>query len=207
MSGSCCWGSFSGSSGGAGGGSSDGVVPFECAGGEGEESSMKRMRPRTQLVLVVGFESVVDAVSNGGGGEGGISRIQTAALSELPEPRRMAGRPVDWMVRTMVDGGVVPVVVSMEVGREKAVECIPIRIKLYQIAVVRSEGASSAELLYQGVSQGLTRCPLRIHRIQEARRRWLRMLLASSWLLLLGKAARKSMCGRKLRRRRRWLRL
>ena len=51
--------------------------------------------------------------------------MQTAALLERPEPRRMAGRPVDWMVDIMVEGGVVPVVVSMEEGREKDVDCIP----------------------------------------------------------------------------------
>ena len=51
--------------------------------------------------------------------------MQTAALLERPEPRRMAGRPVDWMVDMMVEGGVVPVVVSMEVGREKDVDWIP----------------------------------------------------------------------------------
>ena len=51
--------------------------------------------------------------------------MHTAALSGLPEPRRMAGRPVDWMVDIMVEGGVVPVVVSMEVGMEKDVEWMP----------------------------------------------------------------------------------
>ena len=38
--------------------------------------------------------------------------MQTAALFALPDPRRIAGRPVDWMVEIMVEGGVVPVVVS-----------------------------------------------------------------------------------------------
>lgn len=68
------------------------------------------MRPRTGLG--VGIESVLDD-----GSVGASSRMQTAALLERPEPRRMAGRPVDWMVDIMVEGGVVPVVVSMEVGR------------------------------------------------------------------------------------------
>ena len=123
-------------------GSSDvaaGVAPSVClgGGGEGEESSMKRMRPRTEFGCIVddnfGRRVVSEEEEESKGG--GISRIQTAALSVLPEPRRMAGRPVDWMVRIMVDGGVVPVVVSMEVGREKVVEWIPI-YRCYQIVVV-----------------------------------------------------------------------
>lgn len=76
------------------------------------------MRPRTGLG--VGIEAALDD-----GSVGGSSRMQTAALLERPEPRRIAGRPVDWMVDIMVEGGVVPVVVSMEVGREKDVDCIP----------------------------------------------------------------------------------
>lgn len=54
--------------------------------------------------------------------------MHTAALLEAPEPRRMAGRPVDWMVDIIVEGGVVPVVVSMEVGRENVVAWIPGRM-------------------------------------------------------------------------------
>ena len=51
--------------------------------------------------------------------------MHTAALLERPEPRRMAGRPVDWTVDIMAEGGVVPVVVSMEVGIENEVVWIP----------------------------------------------------------------------------------
>jgi len=57
--------------------------------------------------------------------EGGVSRMHTAALFAAPEPRKMAGRPVDWMVDIMAEGGVVPVVVSMEEGSENVVEWIP----------------------------------------------------------------------------------
>ena len=35
--------------------------------------------------------------------------MQTAALPSLPEPRRMASRPVDSMAETMAEGAVVPV--------------------------------------------------------------------------------------------------
>ena len=48
--------------------------------------------------------------------------MHTAALLERPEPRRMAGRPVDWMADIMVEGGVVPDVVSIEVGIENDVD-------------------------------------------------------------------------------------
>lgn len=129
MSGSCIPFSSSGDAGVAGGD----FAPSVCAGGgeggegEGEESSMKRIRPRTGFGLVVAVDRR-DVSEEGGGG--GTSRIQTAALLEVPEPRRMAGRPVDWMVRIIVDGGVVPIVVSMDLGREKVVEWIPTRIKL-----------------------------------------------------------------------------
>ena len=59
-------------------------------------------------------------------GEGGVSRIQTAALLAFPEPRRIAGRPVDWMADIIAEGGVVPVVVRREVGREKKVDWMPV---------------------------------------------------------------------------------
>ncbi len=36
--------------------------------------------------------------------------MQTAALLAVPEPRRMAVRPIDWIVEMMVEGGVVEVV-------------------------------------------------------------------------------------------------
>ena len=73
------------------------------------------MRPRTGFG--VGIESPWE-----GRAEGGSSRMHTAALLERPEPRRMAGRPVDWMAEMMVEGGVVPVVVSIEVGIENEVD-------------------------------------------------------------------------------------
>lgn len=37
--------------------------------------------------------------------------MQTAALLAAPEPRKMAARPVDWIVEMMVDGAIVVVVV------------------------------------------------------------------------------------------------
>ena len=37
--------------------------------------------------------------------------MQTAALFGAPEPRKMAVRPVDWIIEMMVEGGVVVVVV------------------------------------------------------------------------------------------------
>lgn len=49
--------------------------------------------------------------TDGGTSGGGVSRMQTAALFALPEPRRMAGRPVDWIVEIIVEGGIVDVVV------------------------------------------------------------------------------------------------
>ena len=57
--------------------------------------------------------------------ETGVSRMQTAALLALPEPRRMAGRPVDWMVEMMAEGAAVAVVVRSWVGREKEVSWMP----------------------------------------------------------------------------------
>ena len=54
-------------------------------------------------------------------------------LFEAPDPRRMAGRPVDWMVDIMVEGGVVPVVVSMDLGIEKLVEVIPMQHSQYSL--------------------------------------------------------------------------
>jgi len=41
--------------------------------------------------------------------EAWVSRIHTAALSALPEPRRMASRPVSWMAATMAEGAALPV--------------------------------------------------------------------------------------------------
>lgn len=48
--------------------------------------------------------------------------MQTAAQFDLPLPRRMASRPVDWMVETMVEGGVVPVMWRSWEGRSAETE-------------------------------------------------------------------------------------
>ena len=72
------------------------------------ESSIKRTRPRT------GETSGTDD----GVGGGGVSRMHTAALFDLPEPRRMAVRPVSWIVDIMAEGGVVDVVVRSCLGRK-----------------------------------------------------------------------------------------
>ncbi|KAL9023659.1 MAG: hypothetical protein Q9196_007060, partial [Gyalolechia fulgens] len=96
------------------------------------DSWIRRARPRTgesyfDLVVVVG-EGVVgdaDASERGGEAEGGISSMQTAAEFGLPEPRRMASRPVDWMVEIKVEGGEVEVMVTRPEGMEKKVEEMP----------------------------------------------------------------------------------
>lgn len=51
--------------------------------------------------------------------------MQTAAELGWPEPRRMASRPVDWMVEMRVEGAAVEVMVTMREGREKFVEEMP----------------------------------------------------------------------------------
>ena len=79
------------------------------------DSSIKRARPRT------GEASGTD----GGVGGGGVSRMHTAALLTLPEPRRMAVRPVSCIVDIMAEGGVVDVVVRSCFGRENSVCCMP----------------------------------------------------------------------------------
>ena len=40
---------------------------------------------------------------------------------------------MDWMVDIMVEGGVVPVVVSMDLGIEKLVEAIPMQHSQYSL--------------------------------------------------------------------------
>ena len=35
--------------------------------------------------------------------------MQTAALSALPEPRRIASRPVSWIAETIAEGAALPV--------------------------------------------------------------------------------------------------
>ena len=82
------------------------------------DSSIIRIRPRTELGF--GVEPSLEI-----GRVGGSSRIHTAALSDRPEPRRMAGRPVDWIVDIMAEGGAVPVVVSIDLGTENDVDWIP----------------------------------------------------------------------------------
>lgn len=64
--------------------------------------------------------------------DGGISRMQTAAELGAPEPRRMASRPVDWMVEISVEGALVEVMVMRELGMEKAVEVMPGGYRLIQ---------------------------------------------------------------------------
>lgn len=51
--------------------------------------------------------------------------MHTAALFAFPEPRRMAVRPVSWIVDMIAEGGVVDVVVRSCCGREKSVWCMP----------------------------------------------------------------------------------
>ena len=79
------------------------------------DNSIKRARPRTGEV----------SGTDGGVGGGGVSRMHTAALFGLPEPRRMAVRPVSWIVDIIAEGGVVDVVVRSCFGREKSVSCMP----------------------------------------------------------------------------------
>ena len=77
--------------------------------------SIKRARPRTGDGS--GTDGEVDAV--------GVSRMHTAALLALPDPRRIAVRPVSWIVVIIVEGGVVDVVVNICLGREKSISCKP----------------------------------------------------------------------------------
>lgn len=51
--------------------------------------------------------------------------MQTAAELGAPEPRRMAARPVDWIVEIRVEGAVVEVMETRLWGREKVVEVMP----------------------------------------------------------------------------------
>lgn len=98
------------------------------------DSWIRRARPRTgesyfdSAAAVVVGEDVDGDVKRSEGGteeEGGISRMHTAAEFELPEPRRMASRPVDWMVEIKVEGGEVEVMVTRREGIEKEVEEMP----------------------------------------------------------------------------------
>ncbi len=81
------------------------------------DSSINRASPRTGEGC-----GVEDGVSGGGGG---VSKMQTAALLLFPEPRRMAGRPVDWMAEIILEGGAVAFVVRSCLEREKEVCCMP----------------------------------------------------------------------------------
>ena len=67
-------------------------------------------------------------------------------LSEAPDPRKMAGRPVDWMLDIMAEGGVVPVVVSMDAGIEKEVDWMP----------VCKRRRLNSQVIYFSVSRGLS---------------------------------------------------
>lgn len=84
---------------------------------------MRRARPRTGDAAVFGTD---DAGVSGGG----VSRMQTAAVSGAPEPRRMASRPVDWMADIRCEGGDVDVMVTRREGREKDVEDMPVGLGL-----------------------------------------------------------------------------
>lgn len=48
--------------------------------------------------------------------------MQTAAVLGLPEPRRMALRPVDWIAAMMAEGGEVPVIVRSLSRIEKVLD-------------------------------------------------------------------------------------
>lgn len=52
-----------------------------------------------------------------------------ALLFGVPEPRKIAGRPVDWIMLIMEDGGAVPVVVTSWEGRENDVDWMPMVFK------------------------------------------------------------------------------
>ena len=60
---------------------------------------------------------------------GGVSSIQTAALLAPPEPRSIAGRPIDWIADMIFEGGVVDVVVRIWFGSEKSVFSMPGRVE------------------------------------------------------------------------------
>ena len=55
-----------------------------------------------------------------------------ALLFEVPLPRRMAVRPVEWMVERMREGGAEPVVETVWVGREAVMVVMPewVRVSL-----------------------------------------------------------------------------
>lgn len=63
--------------------------------------------------------------TDGGVEGGGVSRMQTAALFDFPDPRRIAVRPVFCIADIMAEGGVVDVVVNILFGRENSVFCMP----------------------------------------------------------------------------------
>lgn len=86
---------------------------------------IRRARPRTGESFFVGLLDFSDGDAEEEEGGGGISRMQTAAEFGWPEPRRMASRPVDWMVVIRVEGGAVEVMVTRLEGREKVVLEMP----------------------------------------------------------------------------------
>lgn len=55
--------------------------------------------------------------------------MQTAALLGFPEPRRIAGRPVDWMANIISEGDAVDLVVTTCFEIEKEVSCMPSRFE------------------------------------------------------------------------------
>ena len=54
--------------------------------------------------------------------------MQTAAELGLPEPRRIALRPVDWIAAIILEGGSVLLVVTSFEGMEKLVSSMPCRL-------------------------------------------------------------------------------
>lgn len=65
--------------------------------------------------------------------------MQTAALLDLPLPRRMASRPVDWMALRMREGAVVPVVWTSWVARSAETDSRPGRGVRALVRVVMQE--------------------------------------------------------------------
>ncbi len=49
-------------------------------------------------------------------------------LFDVPLPRRIASRPVDWMAETMEEGDAVPVTVRVCVGREASMAVMPVQL-------------------------------------------------------------------------------
>lgn len=87
---------------------------------------IKRARPRTgESYFDFGVVGKVEDFEEGVEEEGGISSMHTAAEFGLPDPRRIASRPVDWIVEIKVEGGEVEVMVTRREGMEKEVVEMP----------------------------------------------------------------------------------